>query len=43
MALQFGVMKYPAIVFDRAFVVYGIHDPYRALQHFQRWRLAEAP
>ena len=40
-ALHHGVMKYPAIVFQNEFVVYGIHDPYRALEYFHHWRLAE--
>ena len=40
-ALHHGVMKYPAIVFEHEFVVYGVYDPYRALKHFQRWRRAE--
>ena len=40
-ALHHGVMKYPAIVFENEFVVYGIHDPYRALEYFHHWRLAE--
>ena len=41
-ALHYGVEKYPAIVFDTEFVVYGLTDPFRALEHYQRWRLAEA-
>ena len=40
-ALRYGVMKYPAIVFDNDFVVYGLSDPFRALEHYRRWRLAE--
>ena len=41
-ALHYGVEQYPAIVFDAEFVVYGLTDPFRALEHYQRWRLAEA-
>ena len=40
-ALAYGVMKYPAIVFNSEFVVYGVRDPYRALEHYRRWRLGE--
>lgn len=42
-ALHYGIEQYPAIVFDADFVVYGLTDPFRALQHYRRWRLAEAP
>ena len=41
-ALSYGVEKYPAVVFDGEFVVYGLRDPLRALEHYRRWRLAEA-
>ena len=40
-ALHYGVEQYPAIVFEADFVVYGVTDPFRALQHYRRWRLAE--
>jgi len=40
-ALHYGVEQYPAIVLDAEFVVYGLADPYRALQLYRRWRLAE--
>ncbi len=40
-AVNYGVMKYPAIVFDSEFVVYGLTDPVSALAHLQRWRRAE--
>ncbi len=40
-ALNYGVIKYPAIVFDSKFVAYGLTDPFSALAHFQRWRRAE--
>lgn len=41
-ALHYGVVKYPAIVFDAEFVVYGLTDPVLALMRYGRWRLAEA-
>ncbi len=41
-ALHYGVVKYPAIVFDAEFVVYGVTDPVLALRHYHRWRLVEA-
>ena len=40
-ALSYGVTKYPAIVIDGEFVVYGLSDPLRALEHYRRWRPAE--
>ncbi len=40
-ALAYGVMKYPAIVFNSEFVVYGVSDPFSALEHFQRWHRAK--
>ena len=40
-ALHYGIEQYPAIVFDTEFVVYGLTDPFRALEHYRRWRLAE--
>ena len=41
-ALHHGVEKYPAIVLDAEFVVYGLTDPFRALELYRRWRLGEA-
>jgi integrating conjugative element protein (TIGR03757 family) len=41
-ARAYGVIKYPAIVFNSEFVVYGLSDPLPALEHFQRWHLAKA-
>ncbi len=41
-ALHYGIEQYPAIVFDAEFVVYGLTNPFRALEHYRRWRLAEA-
>ncbi|MCH8058907.1 MAG: TIGR03757 family integrating conjugative element protein [Proteobacteria bacterium] len=40
-ALAYGVMKYPAIVFNSEFVAYGLRDPLLALEHFQRWHRAK--
>ena len=41
-ALHYGIEQYPAIVFDAEFVVYGLTDPFRALQHYRRWRQSAA-
>ena len=41
-ALSYGVIQYPAIVFNSQFVVYGLSDPLPALEHFQCWHLAKA-
>jgi integrating conjugative element protein (TIGR03757 family) len=41
-ALSYGVIQYPAIVFNSEFVVYGLSDPLPALEHFQRWHRANA-
>lgn len=41
-ALHYGIEKYPAIVFDAEFVVYGLTDPFHALEHYRRWRIGEA-
>ena len=37
-ALQYGIDRYPAIVFDGAAVVYGVADIHKALPHYQQWR-----
>jgi integrating conjugative element protein (TIGR03757 family) len=38
-SLQYGIDRYPAIVFDGGeSVVYGITDIKQALKHYQRWR-----
>ena len=37
-AMQYGVDRYPAIVFDGQAVVYGITDVQTALAHYQTWR-----
>ena len=36
-ALQYGIDRYPAIVFDGRVVVYGISDLRLALEHYQQW------
>ena len=42
-AVQYGVEQYPAIVFDRELVVYGLTDLSVALMHYRWWRAAERP
>lgn len=37
-ALQYGINRYPAIVFDGVAVVYGVTDIHTALRHYQQWR-----
>ena len=37
-ALQYGINRYPAIVFDGVTVVYGVTDIHIALCHYQQWR-----
>jgi len=37
-AMQYGIDRYPAVVFDGAAVVYGVTDIYEALRHYQQWR-----
>ncbi len=37
-ALQYGIDRYPAIVFDGVAVVYGVTDIHSALRHYQQWR-----
>ena len=41
-AVHYGVMKYPAIVIDGEFVVYGLSGPLSALEHFRHWHSAKA-
>ena len=36
-AVQYGVEKYPAIVFDGELVVYGLTDLSVALTHYRHW------
>jgi len=37
-AIQYGVDRYPAIVFDGQAVVYGVTDVQIALAHYRTWR-----
>lgn len=41
--IQYGVDRYPAIVFDGEVVVYGLTDLSRALDHYQTWRTGARP
>ena len=41
-ALQYGIDRYPAIVFDGRVVVYGMTDLRLALEHYQQWLEASA-
>ncbi len=41
-ALQYGIDRYPAIVFDGVAVVYGVTDIHQALRHYQQWREEQA-
>ncbi len=37
-AIQYGVDRYPAIVFGGEVVVYGLTDLSPALDHYQAWQ-----
>jgi len=37
-AMQYGVDRYPAIVFDGQAVVYGVTDVQTAIAHYRTWR-----
>ena len=37
-AMQYGVDRYPAIVFDGQAVVYGVTDVQTAIAHYRAWR-----
>ena len=41
-AVQYGVDRYPAIVFNATAVVYGITDLVEAVQRYDMWREAQA-
>tara|TARA_B100001540_G_C15792947_1_gene636334 strand:+ start:1937 stop:2329 length:393 start_codon:yes stop_codon:yes gene_type:complete len=41
-AMQYGIDRYPAIVFDGKAVVYGITDVRAATQRYQQWQAGEA-
>ncbi len=42
-AVQYGVEKYPAMVFDGELVVYGLTDLSVAVMHYGLWRSGETP
>ena len=42
-AMQYGIDRYPAIVFDGQAVVYGMTDLKAALAHYQMWRAGIKP
>jgi len=42
-AMQYGVNRYPAIVFDGQAVIYGVTDVQAALTHYQAWLLGYTP
>ena len=42
-AVQYGIDRYPAIVFDGQVVVYGLTDLEVALQHYRAWRTGNQP
>lgn len=42
LALQLGVHRYPAIVFNQQQVMYGVTDLYWALRYYQAWQTADA-
>lgn len=41
-AIQYGVDRYPAIVFDKRAVVYGVTDLIEALGRYRAWQRASA-
>ena len=42
-AMQYGIDRYPAIVFDGKAVVYGLTDLNSALDHYRTWREGTRP
>jgi integrating conjugative element protein (TIGR03757 family) len=42
-AAQYGINRYPAIVFNGRAVVYGLTDLHQVLQHFRVWRNGAGP
>ena len=42
-AMQYGIDRYPAIVFDGRVVAYGLTDLNRALDHYWAWQAGERP
>ena len=41
-AMQYGIDRYPAIVFDGHAVVYGVTDLFEALERYDAWQRASA-
>jgi len=42
-AMQYGVERYPAVVFDGEAVVYGVTDLTVALEHYRAWHTGRRP
>ena len=42
-AMQYGIRRYPAIVFDGEVAVYGVTDLHEALLRYQQWRKGLQP
>lgn len=42
-AIEYGIDRYPAVVFDAEVVVYGVTDLGVALDHYQAWRAGAQP
>jgi integrating conjugative element protein (TIGR03757 family) len=42
-AMQYGIDRYPAIVFDRQVVVYGVTNLKAALAYHRAWRTGAKP
>ncbi len=42
-AMQYGVDRYPAIVFDGEVVVYGLTELSAALDHYRNWQAGSRP
>ncbi|WP_157606835.1 TIGR03757 family integrating conjugative element protein [Sedimenticola selenatireducens] len=42
-AVQYGVDRYPAMVFDGGAVIYGVTDIHEALLRYQQWREGRQP
>jgi integrating conjugative element protein (TIGR03757 family) len=42
-AMQYGISRYPAIVFDGQAVVYGVTDLLAALAYYQVWQTGDKP
>ena len=38
LAVQYGLDRYPAVIFDGRAVVYGVTDLSEALSHYRRWQ-----